>query len=60
MHPIFIQALVSQRIAELRAAAVNRRRPPSQPGQTASSVRQRFGWALVQVGLRLAVHHARA
>jgi hypothetical protein len=60
MHPIFIQALVSHRIAELRAAAVSRHRPPSRPAQTASSVRQRVGWALVQVGLRLAVRHARA
>ena len=60
MHPIFIQALVSQRIAELRAAAMTRPRPPAQPTRTASSVRQRVGWALVQVGLRLAVRHARA
>jgi hypothetical protein len=60
MHPIFIQALASQRIAELRAAAVNRHRPPAQPRQTAPSVRQRVGWTLVQVGLRLAVRHARA
>jgi len=60
MHPIFIQALVSQRITELRAAAVSRHRPPSQPTRTAFSVRQRVGWALVQLGLRLAVRHARA
>ena len=60
MHPIFIQALVSQRIAELRATAVPRHRPPSQPARKASSVRQRVGWSLVQLGLRLAVRHARA
>ena len=60
MHPIVMQALASQRIAELQAVAVSRHRPPSQPAGTASSIRQRIGWALVQVGLRLAVHHARA
>jgi hypothetical protein len=62
MHPIIMQALASQRIAQLRAAAVSRHRRPSQPAGTASSIsiRQRIGWALVQVGLRLAVRHARA
>jgi hypothetical protein len=59
MHPIVTQALARQRIAELQAAA-SCHRPPSQPGQTAYSVRQRVGWALVQAGLRLAVRHARA
>ena len=59
MHPIALQALASQRIAEL-AAAASCHRPPSQPTQPASSLRQRIGWALVQVGLRLALRHARA
>jgi len=57
MHPIVMQALASQRTAELQAAAVSCHRPPVGTG---SSIRQRIGWALVQVGLRLAVHHARA
>ena len=60
MHPTVMQALASQRIAELQAAAVSCHRPPSQRTGTATSIRQRIGWALVQVGLRLAVRHARA
>jgi hypothetical protein len=60
MHLIVIRALASQRIAELQAVAVSCHRPPSQPKETASSMRQRIGWALVQAGLRLAVRHARA
>jgi len=59
MHPIVMQALASQRTAELQAA-VSCHRPPSQPTGTASSVRQRIGWVLVQVGLWLALRHARA
>jgi hypothetical protein len=60
MHPIVMQALASQRIAELQAAAVSCHRQPSQLTGTASSIRQRIGWALIHVGLRLAVRHARA
>jgi len=60
MHPIVMQGLASQRIAELQAAAVSCHRPPSQPTGTATSIRQRIGWALVQVGLRLALRDARA
>lgn len=59
MHPIVMQTLASQRITELQAAA-SCIRPPSQLTGTAFSMRQRIGWALVQVGLRLAVRHARA
>jgi len=59
MHPNVMQALASQRIAELQAA-VSCHRSPSQPTGTASSIRQRIGWALVQVGLWLALRHARA
>ena len=60
MHPVVMQALASQRIAEMRAAAAGRRRLPAQPSETAASVRQRDGWALIDAGLRLAVRHARA
>jgi hypothetical protein len=60
MHPVFIQAMASQRIAEMRTAAASRRRPPAPATETAPSVRQRVGWALIDVGLRLAVRHARA
>jgi hypothetical protein len=60
MYPVVIQAMASQRIAEMRAAAASRRRPPAPDRETASSVRQRVGWALIDVGLRLAVRHARA
>jgi hypothetical protein len=56
MHPTLLQALASQHIAELRTAAVSGHQHAAQPSRPASPVRQRIGWVLVQVGLRLAVH----
>ncbi|MGH3186601.1 MAG: hypothetical protein ACRDPY_10820 [Streptosporangiaceae bacterium] len=55
MHPVFMQALATQHGAETRAAALGRHRPPARPGEPAAPIRQRIGWTLVQVGLRLAV-----
>jgi len=55
MYPTLLQALASQRSAEMQTAAASGRRPPAQPSNAAWQVRQRIGWALVQVGLRLAV-----
>jgi hypothetical protein len=55
MYPTLLQALASQRTAEMRTAAASGHRPPAQPSNAAWQVRQRIGWALVQVGLRLAV-----
>jgi hypothetical protein len=60
MHPTLLQALASQRTAEMRTAAASGHRPPAQPGNAAWLVRQRIGWALVQAGLRLAVRRERA
>lgn len=57
MHPAFAEALASQRIAALRAAPVTRHRVAGQA--STQPLRQRFGWVLVQVGLRLAVRQAR-
>ena len=57
MHPAFIEALTRQRIAAMRAAPVSRH--PVTGQASTQPLRQRFGWALVQVGLRLAVRQAR-
>lgn len=57
LHPIVTEGLVRERHADLlRAAEVARlrrvaRRLPVEP----SPLRRRVGWALVEVGLRLAV-----
>ena len=55
MHPVLVQALASQRAAQMRMAAVTGQRQPAHQGKPARPVRQRIGWALVHVGLRLAV-----
>ncbi len=55
MYPALLQALASQRAAEMLMAAVNGHRRPASSGKPARIVRQRIGWALVHVGLRLAV-----
>jgi hypothetical protein len=58
MHPTLLRALASQRAAEMLAAASSHHQPalfkPTRP------IRHRIGWALVQVGLRLAVGRERA
>ncbi len=65
MHPAFIEALASQRIAAMQAAAVSRHRVTGQAGHrvtgraSSQPLRQRFGWVLIQVGLRLAIRRAR-
>ncbi|MCE0762248.1 hypothetical protein LWC35_04880 [Pseudonocardia kujensis] len=57
LHPIVAEGLVRERQAELlRAAEVARlrrsaRRLPAGP----SPLRRRVGWALVEIGLRLAI-----
>jgi hypothetical protein len=55
MHPACIEVLARQHLAELRGAQMSCRvsREPAAP------MRQRLGWVLVQVGLRLAVRQAR-
>jgi hypothetical protein len=50
----FIEQLASQRAGELRAEA-RRHRAVAKASKPATSIRQRAGWALVQLGLRLAV-----
>lgn len=59
MHPAFIEALASQRTAEMRATRVSRHQMAGRASEPVLPIRQRFGWALVQVGLRLAVRQAR-
>ena len=52
VHFLMAEDLVHEREAELRR--VVRRRPPGR-GQTRRTRRQRLGWTLVEMGLRLAV-----
>jgi hypothetical protein len=59
MHPTLLQALASQRAAEMRAAASGHHQP-ALSSKPARPIRHRVGWALVQVGLRLAVGRERA
>lgn len=55
MHPALLHALSSQRAAQVRTAAATGQRQPAHPSKRSRPVRQRIGWALVHVGLRLAV-----
>jgi hypothetical protein len=59
MHPAFVEALASQRTAELRTTVGSCHRAAARSNGPASSIRQRVGWVLVQVGLRLAVRQVR-
>jgi hypothetical protein len=59
MHPRLIEPLASRRPDELRSAATRSRlgracRGPRRP------VRQRAGWTLVEIGLRLAGNSSHA
>ena len=54
---LLLQALVSQRAAQLSMAAVNGHQRPVLSSKRVRRVRQRIGWALVQAGLRLIVEH---
>lgn len=60
MHPHLMKALACQRAADMRAAAVDRQRTAAQASGPVTSIRQRVGWALVQIGLWIAVREARA
>jgi hypothetical protein len=62
MHPALIEGLASQHAEELRATAAPRHHKtapaaaaPARPGESRPSIAQRAGWALIQVGLWLAV-----
>jgi hypothetical protein len=62
MHAALTQDLASQHSVQLRAAAATRCRRATPAGagnateKPAPSITQRAGWALVHVGLRLALH----
>jgi hypothetical protein len=66
MHPAWTEDLATQHVAHLQAAAATRRHSAaaSDPSaanvskQSAQSFTQRAGWALIQIGLRLALHRA--
>jgi hypothetical protein len=60
MHPALLQALASQRAAQLPMTVVNGHQQPASSTKPARLLRQRIGWALVQVGLHLAVGRERA
>jgi hypothetical protein len=53
MHPDLMKDLASQHAAELRTQRTQTRSYVSRNGPR-NSVRHRAGWALVEVGLRLA------
>lgn len=53
MHPILLEGLARSQTAEMRAGA-GRRRAASRC-RPKVSMRQQVGWALMQLGLRLAV-----
>jgi len=62
MHPAWTEDLATQHAAQLQAAAAAHRRDPAVIAaaanvseQPAQSLTQRVGWALIQVGLRLAL-----
>jgi hypothetical protein len=60
MHPAWTEDLATQHGAQLQAAAATRRRCATAAcanltEEPAQSITQRAGWALIQVGLRLAV-----
>ena len=52
MHPEFTRALTAARIDDLRATAA--RRPARPAAAPRPALRQRTGWWLVDLGLRLA------
>lgn len=65
MHPAWTEDLATQHVAQLQAAAATRRHGAASDlaaanvgGHPAQSITQRVGWALVQVGLRLALHRS--
>ena len=65
MHPAWTEDLATQHVAHLQAAAATRRHGAASDlsaanvsKQPAPSITQRAGWALIQVGLRLALHQA--
>ena len=67
MHPAWAEDLATQHVAHLQAAAATRRRyavaagaptAADTEGEPAPSISQRAGWALVQVGLRLALRQS--
>jgi len=54
MNPQMLEQLASQRNADLRAAAAQRQRAAEAPVNQ-HSFRERTGWTLIHLGLRLAV-----
>jgi hypothetical protein len=60
MQPALLEALASQRAAQLPMAAVNSHRQPVLSSQPARMIRRRIGWALVHLGLRLIVEQQRS
>lgn len=65
MHPAWTEDLATQHVAQLQAAAATRRHGAASDlaaanvgGHPAQTITQRVGWALIQVGLRLALHQS--
>lgn len=53
MHPQLLDQLAQQHITEMRRSAA-RRRAAAAPAARRATIRNRAGWTLVQIGLRLA------
>jgi hypothetical protein len=60
MQLFLLQTLAAQRAAQLAMAALDGHQRPVPPSRQARILRQRIGWALVHVGLRLVVARERA
>lgn len=60
MHPHLLSQITHQHIDDLHRAAAARGPAAQQHSGPGAALRSRAGWALVQVGLRLAVRSADA
>ena len=56
LNPAVTEMLTTDRLAEIQRQATQCRRPRRASGRT-RSLRRAMGWALVEMGLRLAVPH---
>jgi hypothetical protein len=54
MHPQLLDQLAQQHVTEMRRSAARRRAAAAAPAARRATIRNRAGWTLVQIGLRLA------
>jgi hypothetical protein len=53
MNAQMLDEIASQHITELRQSAPRYHRPPAAPREQRESIRERAGWTLINVGLKL-------